>query len=58
MLGPSKHLLVPSQKQNIRKRNISEVIDERVESRSGVFVINFEYISHLFYVFLLLNLDS
>ena len=28
MLGPSKHLLVPSQKQNIRKRNISKVINE------------------------------
>ena len=27
-------------------------------SRSGAFIINFEYISHLFLVFLLLNLNK
>ena len=43
-VGPSKHLLVQSQQQDTRKRSelCPKLTIKRVESRSGVFIVNFE----------------
>ena len=41
---PSKHLLVESQQQDTRKKSelCPKLTIKRVESRSGVFIVNFE----------------
>ena len=43
-LRPSKHSVVQSQQQDTRKRSelCSKLTKKRVESRSGVFTVNFE----------------
>ena len=43
-VGPSKHLLVESQQQDTRKRNelCPKLTIKRAESRSGVFIANFQ----------------
>ena len=42
--GTNKHLLVQSQQQGTRKRSelCPKLTIKRVESRSGVFIVNFE----------------
>ena len=42
-VGSSKHLLVQSQQQDTRKRSelCPTLTSKRVESRSGVFIVNF-----------------
>ena len=44
MLRPSKYLLVQSQQQDNRKRSelCAKLIIKRVDSRSYVFIVNFE----------------
>ena len=46
----SKHLLAQSQQQDTRKRSelCPKLTIKRVESRSGVFIINVEDFSHFF----------
>ena len=43
-VGSSKHLLVQSQQQDTRKRSelFPKLTIKRVESRFGVFIVNFE----------------
>ena len=43
-VGPSKHLLAQSQQQDTRKRSelCPNLTIKRVQSRSGVFIVNFE----------------
>ena len=43
-VGPSKHLLVPSQRQDTGKKIelCPKLTIKRVESCSGVFIVNFE----------------
>ena len=46
-VGPNKHLLVQSQQQDTRKRSdlCPKLTIKRVESRSGVFIVNFVSVS-------------
>ena len=41
----------PSQQQNTKKRSeiCPKLTIKRIESRSGVFIVNFEHISHFFF---------
>ena len=57
-VGPSKHLIVQIQQQDTRRNSelFTKLTIKRVESGSGVFIVNFEYFS-LFSVFLLLVLN-
>ena len=43
-VGPSKHLRAQSQQQDTRKRSelCPNLTIKRVQSRSGVFIVNFE----------------
>ena len=59
----NKHLPAQSQQKNTRQRckicsNLTiKTSERRQRRRSGVFIVNFELISHLFLVFLLLTLN-
>ena len=61
---PCKHLLVQSQQQKHWEKlwNMFKVKDKTLERRhwclAGVFIVNFEYISQLFLLFLLLTLNK
>ena len=60
---PRKHLLVKSQNKNTSKRSeicsklTIKTSERRHWSYSGVYIVKFDHVLHLF-VFLLLNLDS
>ena len=57
----SKLLLVQSQQQRALEKWLKLTIktsEQRQLRRSGIFIVNFEHISHLFAVFLLLNLSK
>ena len=64
---PSSHVLVQSQQYNTRKDatyiqltiKLTIKTPERCQwRRSGIFIVNFEHISHIFLVFLLLTLKK
>ena len=61
---PSQYLLVESQQQNFRKRSercwklTIKTPEWHHGRRYGVFIVNFEHISHLFLVFLFLPLSK
>ena len=50
---PSQHLLVQSSNRDIRKscETFSKLRVKTPERLSGVLIVNFEYISHLFHTF-------
>ena len=60
---PNKHLPIQSQHRNARKRCeicsklIIKPSERRHGCRSGIFIVNFEHVSRLFLVFLLLTLN-
>ena len=39
-------------------KSITETLEKGERRRSGVFIVNFEHVSHLFLVFLLLTLNK
>ena len=51
-MGPSKHLLVESQQQDTRKSGelCPKLTIKKVDSRCGVFIVNFESFPPLFSV--------
>ena len=61
--GPSWHLPAQSYNRNTRRRcEICSKLtiktpEQRIWRRSGIFTVNFEHISHLVLVFLLLTLN-